>query len=260
MCWYNNQWISYSSNWLTFLQSCNIIIDEFILIWHSTTIPIIPLQSLRRLDRVLQRIRSLVRQHETLRGRDIEDKVDNLYGVVSDQNAEDSEMIQIIDNVVSEDHAKYLSGIFDDNFAWYATPTALSTDEFWSNSAVLFSSDQQRPIMSPRHIHFLPILFNACREQNIKVNQVLRIRCGLIYKDQGGDKHKSHIDLLEPHKTLIYYVNDSDGPTKIYKGDEVIQEIHPKKGRCFIMNGDIPHSSSHPKKHSHRIVVNINFN
>ena len=169
-------------------------------------------------------------------------------------------MIQVIDNVISEEHQNYLMDIFHDDFAWYMSPTAYEKDASWSNSAVLYSTDKRKPIMSPRHIHFLPILFNACKEQNITIKEVLRVRCGLFYKNASVSKHRHHIDLVEPHKTLIYYANDSDGPTNICEKDgKIIQKIQPKKGRCFIMDGSVWHSSSHPRKTPYRIVVNINF-
>ena len=184
-------------------------------------------------------------------------------GVVSDPNAEDSERstkkIQFIDNVISEDHSDYLQMVFNDNFPWYASPSTYAQDQFWSNSAVLYNKDESNPIVDPRHVYFLPILFNACKEQNLRIHEPLRIHCGLIYKDQGGNAHRPHIELERPHHTLIYYVNDCDAPTKIFNGGNIVQKINPKKGRCFIMNGDTWHSSSHPKNHSHRITVHINF-
>ena len=91
-------------------------------------------------------------------------------------------MIQVLYNVISEEHQNYLMDIFHDNFAWYMSPTAYEKDASWSNSAVLYSTDKKNPVMSPRHIHFLPILFNACKEQNITIKEVLRVRCGLFYK------------------------------------------------------------------------------
>ena len=184
-------------------------------------------------------------------------------GVVSDPNAEDSERnskkIQFIDNVISEDHADYLQLIFNDNFPWYASPSTYAQDQFWSNSVVLYNKDESNPIVDPRHAYFLPILFNACKEQNLRIYEPLKIHCGLIYKDQGGNAHRPHIQLEQPHHTLIYYVNDCDGPTKIFNGGDIVQKINPKKGRCFIMNGDTWHSSSHPKNYSHRITITINF-
>ena len=39
----------------------------------------------------------------------------------------------------------------------------------------------------------------------------------------------------------------------------IAEKIQPKKGRCFIMDGSVWHSSSHPRKTPYRIVVNINF-
>ena len=188
----------------------------------------------------------------------------SVSGVISDPNAEDSEKkfkkISFIDNVISEDHSDYLQMIFNDNFPWTAGATTYANDGFWTNHSMLYSKDPERPIVDPRHSYFLPILFNACKEYDYRIYEPLRIRCGLIYKDQGGDKHRPHVDLPDqPHHSLIYYVNDSDGPTNIFKNGKIVQKINPKKGRCFIMNGDTWHSSSCPKEHSHRIVVNINF-
>ena len=57
------------------------------------------------------------------------------------------------------------------------------------------------------------------------------------------------------------YVNDSDGPTKLYNFDKtkVVKEVHPKTGRVLIFDGLTYHASSSPKDHPSRIVVNYNF-
>ena len=63
-------------------------------------------------------------------------------------------MIQVIDNVISEEHQNYLMEIFHDDFAWYMSPTAYEKDASWSNSAVLYSTDKRKPIMSPRPVSY----------------------------------------------------------------------------------------------------------
>ena len=60
---------------------------------------------------------------------------------------------------------------------------------------------------------------------------------------------------------MLYYVNNSDGPTQLYdeKGGKVVKEIEPKKGRAVILDGNIYHASSCPKNHANRVVINYNF-
>jgi hypothetical protein len=83
-----------------------------------------------------------------------------------------------------------------------------------------------------------------------------------------------HVDGYRPfpYKVAVYYVNDSDGPTVLFKEtindtspDEiksgkitVDQSIEPKKGRVIIFNGDIYHAVGKPKNDL-RCVINYNF-
>jgi hypothetical protein len=51
------------------------------------------------------------------------------------------------------------------------------------------------------------------------VTNIHRIRAVMTCKDSSfGDYYNvPHVDIPMPHKTLIYYVNDSDGDTVIFK-------------------------------------------
>ena len=73
-----------------------------------------------------------------------------------------------------------------------------------------------------------------------------------------------HLDIFVPHWVLIYYVNDSDGNTKIFnKLDngqyEIIKSIEPKAGKFVLFDGAYFHSGSHPAKSTYRIVINFNL-
>ena len=81
----------------------------------------------------------------------------------------------------------------------------------------------------------------------------------MFVKNQTSQPHLPHIDHQFEHYTMLYYVNDSDGPTKIFSGEKIIKEINPKKGRAVFFSGDTYHASSSPKKHSNRVVINYNF-
>ena len=109
----------------------------------------------------------------------------------------------------------------------------------------------------------IPLLYEAVDkcEKGKEIKDIFRIRAGMFVKDQTDKPHEAHVDRDDLHYTMLYYVNDSDGPTNIfdYKGEKLIQEIEPKKGRGVIMTGDTYHSSSCPRNHINRVVVNYNF-
>tara|TARA_B100000965_G_C19275548_1_gene619243 strand:- start:50 stop:595 length:546 start_codon:yes stop_codon:yes gene_type:complete len=108
-----------------------------------------------------------------------------------------------------------------------------------------------------------PLLYEVVDkcEKGKEIKKLFRIRAGMFVQNQTNQAHEAHVDRYDFHYTVLYYVNDSDGPTKIfdYKGGKVIQEIEPKKGRAVIFTGDTYHASSSPKNHNNRIVVNYNF-
>lgn len=75
-----------------------------------------------------------------------------------------------------------------------------------------------------------------------------------------------------PYMVGVYYVNDSEGDTVLYKQttndttpDEVKagkitidQTISPKKGRLIVFDGNIYHASGRPRKDV-RCIINYNF-
>ena len=65
-------------------------------------------------------------------------------------------------------------------------------------------------------------------------------------------------DLDYPHTSLIYYVNDSDGDTVFFDGDKIVESVTPKKGRCVIFDGLIPHGAGIPSK-GPRCIINYNL-
>ena len=83
-----------------------------------------------------------------------------------------------------------------------------------------------------------------------------------------------HIDNDLPYGwSVIYYLNDSDGDTIIYRERcnnqfqlpnfirndlKIRKRISPKKGRAVAFKNDLLHSGSYPKYNS-RFVVNMNF-
>lgn len=106
-----------------------------------------------------------------------------------------------------------------------------------------------------------------------QINGIDRIKnnCTLQHPMFENKYHPPHLDSLFPNRyTLLYYVSDSDGPTRLFKKkvehagfDEhnlkIIKEVEPKKGRAMIFPSNLWHSGSCPIKYKSRFVNNIVF-
>lgn len=141
-----------------------------------------------------------------------------------------------------------------------------------------YLAGEDEPLISPMSSLLLPILFVFCEKAKITYNALLRIRVGLFTRTQTDALHHNpHVDFGEPHRTAIYYVNDTDGDTFLFDqtfddvavGDSgafanenrftVARRIAPKKGKMFCFDGRHYHASSYPTKSTKRLVVTYNF-
>jgi hypothetical protein len=107
-----------------------------------------------------------------------------------------------------------------------------------------------------------------------------RIRIGLLTYVGEQIIHKGHTDDIVPHKVALFYINNSDAPTYLYKekyditsnkqsslylkenlNDNLTVEtkIECKANRLVIFDGFQYHSSSSPTNIARRIVINYNF-
>ena len=103
---------------------------------------------------------------------------------------------------------------------------------------------------------------------------MVRIKCNLNLNVTGYKKtyHQPiHSDVDEKgYKSLIYYINDSDGDTIFYNQRhsedqpmpdklEVRDRVSPKANRLVFFEGDVIHTGMSPNKHKNRIIINSNF-
>lgn len=70
-----------------------------------------------------------------------------------------------------------------------------------------------------------------------------------------------HIDFKKiPHIVVIYYINDSDGKTYLFKKNgDILVKVSPKKGSVLIFDGKILHAGSNPSKTKKRLLINIDI-
>ena len=175
--------------------------------------------------------------------------------------------LTVLDNVISEGYQNYLSEQFTSNsFAWYYTPGATcleaEQDKNTAFSSLLFLNVDERQHNNPGCDSLFPLLFEGISKykEGAELKFLYRIKAGMFVKNQTDKPHIPHVDLKNnKHYTLLYYVIDSDGPTKFYNGDNVFKQVDPKKGRAVIFPGDIYHASASPRQHPNRITLNINF-
>jgi hypothetical protein len=122
---------------------------------------------------------------------------------------------------------------------------------------------------------FLPLatgLSQVFPEQN---KNIIRAKTNLVLKQPSDvfDYGVPHVDTaMRKHFSDVwvglYYVNDSDGDTLIFKekgswfsGDQLTlkQSVEPKQGRLVVFNNDHVHASGLPKSHDTRVVINFHF-
>jgi hypothetical protein len=114
----------------------------------------------------------------------------------------------------------------------------------------------------------LMILDKFCSKHGINYKEVTRTRSNTTFLCDEKRPSIPHIDDYQDHLVLLYYVNDSDGDTLLYKNiydpeqdnDMIIESrISPKAGRAVLFMGDTYHSFHYPNKHDTRSVININI-
>jgi len=88
---------------------------------------------------------------------------------------------------------------------------------------------------------------------------IIRLRLGLTTSFGKKIINKPHIDFEKKHKTILFYLNNSDGDTIFYENNKIKSSITPEENKAVLFDGSIYHSSSKPYNNSKRIVLNINL-
>jgi hypothetical protein len=129
-----------------------------------------------------------------------------------------------------------------------------------------------KQLVKSDYCDFIRPIFHLVEDKtNIKINKVHRVRGVFVTKDiTFKEKYNvPHVDSLTNHTVLIYYVNDNDGGTAIFKekfsdnisftSKKTLSKIVPaKKGRILLFNGLTYHTGIVPTD-NHKILINVNF-
>ena len=127
-------------------------------------------------------------------------------------------------------------------------------------------TDTVGTIDSVFHDLFIPLLNKACNKvdkQNISIIKGRSfLQLPINYK--GKKEDTPHIDIIDSHFVMLYYVCDSDGDTILYneqkKSDNytVQKRITPKQGRVVLFDGNFYHTAEQPTDNV-RCVVNYDL-
>jgi hypothetical protein len=177
-------------------------------------------------------------------------------------------MIQVIDNVISD---KYSQFIFDQTviLPWTFVPNLSygQKDNYdsagFSYSFYLhkkFNNKEEKTIHTEQYNYIIPLLLEAISKFNLNatIDNVFRSRARLTLNRERSKIEDKHIDYNFNHLVILYYINTTDGDTVLYDGENIIERITPKRGRCVLFDGSIQHASSSSTL-SPRIVLNNNI-
>tara|TARA_B100001996_G_scaffold375213_1_gene354859 strand:- start:657 stop:1244 length:588 start_codon:yes stop_codon:yes gene_type:complete len=188
--------------------------------------------------------------------------------------------ILVFDDIIDLDYQNKIKHILTDDgqykgfyFPWYFTPdvTGVRSSDSQRRSAffhgfVIEKKGSAGIIDSAFHELFIPLILNVCDKLNRKQMDILQGRSffqlPLNYKGERRDT--PHIDTLDDHFVMLYYVCDSDGDTLIYneksKSDiyTLQKRVTPKQGRVVLFDGSYYHTGEQPINNM-RCAVNYNL-
>lgn len=173
--------------------------------------------------------------------------------------------MRIYDDLVIESNRDKLEDIFlDSEFPWHfvkrSSGAAPKIDGFEDSPQLVHKFIDDDKILS-NYIHEVMKLLDW--ENILKVTgapeRIIRMKTNLLLRTQ-STPNTPHIDYPDPHLVLLYYVNNSSGPTTFYNRKfKVKKEVVPKKGRIIMFDGSTYHSSAPPVTNDYRCVINFDL-
>ena len=149
--------------------------------------------------------------------------------------------------------------ITDLSFPWYYNPGTLFDNSFRDKHQWVHTLVRDGKIGS----NYSESIFNIIRpfipEFETHFLYRSKINCNTPYK-----RRESILPHIDDHTSkgsvsYIYYVHDSDGPTRIYENWWRTIKVNPKQGRLLRFTSDTRHSGNIPYKFETRTVINFVF-
>jgi hypothetical protein len=144
--------------------------------------------------------------------------------------------------------------ILCDYFPWYFNDFVVSqgNNELFQFTHTFF---REGKITSDYFNSIKPILSFTEEKFGFKVTNILRVKANLLTPQSPIIDESAHVDCdIDGYKSILFYVNDSDGDTLFLSyGDK----ISPKENRIVVFDSNLIHSSTPPLKNKRRVVINF---
>jgi hypothetical protein len=189
-----------------------------------------------------------------------------------------------IERFLPESYANILEQLIcrSGEFLWQynASTNDLAAPEIMSKDARSYDADQFVHALyqqGERRSQFFDLVFPMFYFMEDKTGVALaaveRMKANLLVQKphEDGTYNTPHVDIVEPgHKSLLYYVKDSDGDTFLFNETQqdtarakkpltIRRRVSPRKGTAVLFNSNIWHASSHPRENATRVVLNFVF-
>ena len=180
-------------------------------------------------------------------------------------------MIKIINNFLSSKNADIIErDLLGPWFNWYYNVSTIppgEEDMFKTKNTVETGQFVHRIMMNYNGENTRsPLVYDHIEKifDNINFNVATRVKCNLNLNVTGYKKSSHqplHTDEIKKgYKSLIYYINDSDGDTIFFnKKLKEIKRVKPKKNTAILFDSNILHCGCNPIKSPTRGVINFIF-
>jgi len=168
--------------------------------------------------------------------------------------------------------------ILSNSFPWYYNSSA-TTENFPFFSHVIIDrydyKKEELKINSNMFEFFNNIINRFCLKNKIRLNKITRMSLNLTYTNYKFKNGDPHVDHDFKHKSIILYLNNTDGNTiifnKKFNGTDIIydsktvknlkieKEIKPEIGKIICWDGDYYHTILYPKINKRRVVLVTTF-
>jgi len=163
----------------------------------------------------------------------------------------------VVDNFVSESFSEHLENLLQMTFfPWFYHDGTIEGRKQGDSPQFVHSFFENPKIESDYYHEVTPIIAMAEKHFDINIDNIRRVKSNFLYKNNLKFHHPIHEDEAIGHLSLIYYVNDSDGDTVLYRPNNEKYCISPRKGRLLAFPSHWQHASSSPIIHDTRIVIN----